>query len=211
MDISQYGLVPHFTASTAAGDKFGKLTVLAIGKKAGTYRYTAVCKCDCGGFPVLARIDALKDGRNTSCGCMKGGPTHGLHKHPLYRKWHHMMQRCYDAKSARYYRYGERGITVCDRWHDVRNFVSDMEPTYEPGLELDRINNDGNYHFGNCRWISHRRQASNKSSNINITFNGKTQCLQHWATELGFKYQTLWERIRVLNWPPERALTEPSK
>ena len=72
-----------------------------------------------------------------------------------------MKTRCINANSKSYKDYGGRGIKVCDRWHDVRNFIEDMYPTFKEGLMLDRINNNGNYEPSNCRWTTMTVQGRN--------------------------------------------------
>ena len=72
-----------------------------------------------------------------------------------YTTWATMMRRCYNSKVDAYKFYGERGIKVCERWHDYRNFLADMGERPE-GLTLDRINGAGNYEKDNCRWASHK-------------------------------------------------------
>lgn len=210
LNLLDFGLVPHQTKAASVGDRYGRLVITAIGKAPGTYRYKAVCLCDCGEY-VTPEIASMKSGRATSCGCaQKDAVTkHGRSKHPLYNILSAMKRRCYNKKDNRFNDYGGRGIEICDRWHVLENFIADMESTYFDGATIERINRNGNYEPSNCKWITFSEQASNKRSNIELTFNGKTQCLAHWANETGLTYGTLWERIKVNGWSVERALTTP--
>lgn len=92
--------------------------------------------------------------------------THGLTRHPLYSTWSGMMNRCFNVKQRAYQDYGGRGITVCERWRDVRNFIADIEATIgpkpDPKLTLDRIDNNGNYEPGKVRWATRKEQQANK-------------------------------------------------
>ncbi len=117
-----------------------------------------------------------------------------------------MLGRCYDPKVERFPYYGGRGITVCDRWHDVTAFVADMAPTFEPGLEIDRIDNDGNYEPANCQWATHAEQARKKRNLRMATFGTRTLCLAEWAREYGVKYGTVLSRLRR-GWTTVEALT----
>ena len=90
---------------------------------------------------------------------------HGLYGHPLYQVWKGMMARCNNAKDPRYHRYGGRGIAVCERWHDMRLFVEDIDCLLGPrpvGLTLDRLDNDGNYEPGNVRWATPKQQQRHR-------------------------------------------------
>lgn len=121
-----------------------------------------------------------------------------------------MMRRCYYEKTDAYYRYGGRGIYVCDEWHDFLNFAkwSDSVGGRPNGYTLDRINNDGPYSPENCRWATMHDQCRNKSDNVIIEYNGKSQALVDWADEIGIKKSALQHRYKR-GWPIERMMTEP--
>jgi len=209
ISLSDFGLEPW--SSSIVRDRYGRLTVLAVGRVPGTYRYFAVCSCDCDAPLKRYRIDKLQSGHTTSCGCAQREATtkHGLWDHPLYSIWSHAMQRCYYASASRFSRYGGRGIRVCDRWHDVSAFVEDMAPTYWPGASLDRIDCDGHYEPANCRWVELSAQATNKTTTISITHQGRTLRLVEWAEIVGIPYGTLWDRFVKQGWSVSRTLTTP--
>jgi hypothetical protein len=87
--------------------------------------------------------------------------THGLSGTPIYQAWATMIQRCENPKANQFKDYGGRGIKVCVRWHDFALFFQDMGPR-PPGLTLDRIDNDGDYAPGNCRWSTRKEQMANR-------------------------------------------------
>lgn len=127
------------------------------------------CRCDCGIEKVVA-LHHLKAGASKSCGCLtsdssriraKAQAIHGLYKSPTYRSWAAMKYRCQSLNPASSHRYRGRGITVCDRWQDFKNFLADMGKRPE-GTTLDRINNDGHYDPDNCRWATVEVQSKNR-------------------------------------------------
>jgi hypothetical protein len=88
-----------------------------------------------------------------------------MSRHPLCTTWRNMIERCESQSSGAYKHYGARGIAVCERWHDVRLFIEDIERLLGPrpvGCTLDRINNDGNYEPGNVRWATKQEQVFNR-------------------------------------------------
>ena len=117
-------------------------------------------KCSFCDKEFEARTGDIKSGNTKSCGCLTTA-THGLRKHRMYSIWNNMMTRCYNMNTDEYKHYGGRGITVCERWHNIENFIEDIYPSFEEGLTLDRINVDGNYEPDNCRWVDKSTQAQN--------------------------------------------------
>lgn len=153
------------------GQKFGRLTVLKFSKwtlfPCGQYHQVWKCVCKCGTV-VDRRSSDIKSGRTKSCGCYnrensrKIHTTHGASKHPLYKIWKAMRQRCRNPKCKDYPGYGGRGIMVCKRWDRFEIFQDDMRKGYKHGLSIDRKNNDGPYSVKNCRWATGTEQANNK-------------------------------------------------
>lgn len=122
----------------------------------------ALFKCFCGNY-FKAGVQDVKKLTTRSCGCLVGKPniTHGLSKHRLYGTWSSMINRCNNKDNHAYKDYGGRGISVCERWLNVANFIEDMYPSYQYGLSIDRINVNGNYEPDNCRWADKRTQTRN--------------------------------------------------
>jgi hypothetical protein len=149
------------------GKKYGKLTVLYqwVGDK---YRLYAYCRCDCG-VEKKVRISHMVQGATLSCGCvsiqrMKNlNLTHGHSGTLQHHSWKGMKRRCMNPKNPGYKDYGERGITVCDRWlRSYDNFIADMGLPPSPKHSIDRINNSGNYEPSNCRWATAKQQSNNR-------------------------------------------------
>jgi hypothetical protein len=118
-----------------------------------------------------------------------------------------MLYRCLNPHAYGFDRYGGRGITVCEAWKKFVQFRLDMGDC-PPDKEIDRINNDGNYEPGNCRWATRKEQTRNTSANRCLTLNGVTKCVSEWAEVVGMSRNTLNARLRY-GWSDERALTEP--
>lgn len=125
---------------------------------------------------------------------------------PTYRSWINMMTRCYNHKAEKYQRYGGRGITVCERWHDFKNFLEDMGVRPE-GKTLDRKDVNGNYEPGNCKWATDEEQAQNTERAAMLTVGGVTKHLKEWAEDTGIPYFTLFKRVQA-GWDPERTISK---
>lgn len=121
-------------------------------------RRYGIYKCFCGKeFKNI--ISSVKNNYIKSCGCLH--TVHNLTQHRLYSIWNSMMQRCYNLKEKSHKDYGARGILVCQKWHNVENFINDMNSTFKESLTLDRIDVNGNYELSNCRWVTKTIQSRN--------------------------------------------------
>lgn len=126
--------------------------------------------------------------------------------HPLADIYHGMMQRCFNPKHISYKNYGGRGITVCERWaSDFWAFAQDIGERI-PDMQLDRINNDGNYEPNNWKRSTRKQQRNNTRINHFVTAFGKTQTISQWAEETGIAKDTIRRRLEIYGWQPERAL-----
>ncbi len=148
---------------------------------------------------------------------------HGRCKTVEYSTWNIMKQRCYNANSKTYPRYGGRGIRVCQRWRDsFVEFLADMGERPSNGHSIDRIDNTLHYSCGkceeclengwlfNCRWLELIPQANNRRNNNWITHQGRTQTLAQWCRELNLDYSLVGHRFRRCHWSIERALSTPT-
>lgn len=138
---------------------------------------------------------------------------HGLYKTRIYKIWVSMRHRCYLKSDTNYYKYGARGIQVCDEWkNDFQTFYDwAMFHGYSDDLSLDRIDNDGNYCPENCRWTTRLVQANNTRRNQIIMYNGITQSLPDWCRTLNLNYKCTRTRINVYKWSVEKAFNTPTK
>jgi len=196
------------------GDRYGRLTIIQEIETrtypSGTRKRWFSCKCDCGEM-TASSISNLKNGHVSSCGCLQresrcvATRTHGKRHTKEYKTWATMKQRCSNPRNHKYPIYGGRGITVCDRWKDsFENFIDDMGECPQ-GCSIDRIDNDSGYFKENCRWSDATEQQRNKSTNVVLTFQGKSMCIAAWAEEKGMKTSTLWARLQR-GWDIKEAL-----
>jgi len=188
----------------------GKWTVLSeCERRRGQTHW--VCRCECGTEAVVAGSE-LNHGRSRQCrGCRTR--THGASRRkdkkstPEYGAWCGMIGRCESPKNQRFKNYGGRGISVCERWrHSFQNFLEDMGKRPSLTHSLDRIDVNGNYEPGNCRWATATQQARNKRNNRVLAAFGKTMTITEWAEQTGIPPYTIRRRIRR-GWTTEMALS----
>lgn len=145
----------------------------------------------------------------------KTGKQHSRYKHgkygtPLYKRWESMKRRCLNKNERSYPDYGGRGIKICDKWLDFQGFAADMEVTFKPELSIERIDYNGNYEPGNCKWIPLSDQSKNRRGIKFYEYNGLKLSCADWARKLGIDQFTLYARLTKYNWSIEEALTVPA-
>jgi ribosomal protein S16 len=142
---------------------------------------------------------------------MSGKPTHGLSYAPEYRAWQTMRLRCTDPDHPAYPNYGGRGIRVCKHWLDSPvAFVADMGTKPSEQHEIDRIDNDGHYEPGNCRWATRTENSRNRRNNRLIEHDGEVLPLVAWAERYRIGRDTVRKRLEA-GWPVSEALTVPAR
>lgn len=197
--------------------KYERLTVIRrVPASVGTH-IRWLCRCACGSETIVRGAN-LRNGGVKSCGClqidtMKARITHGMARvgmvRPEWEAWSHIRDRCENPDNANYFRYGGRGIRVCDEWSTFEQFYADMGDRPAGMTSIERIDNDGPYCKTNCKWSYPKEQARNRRSNRVVEHCGRRMTLKEAAEMSGISYKVVWARVVQLGWPLDRALSEP--
>lgn len=196
-----------------SGKRFGRLTVISrvtgeTSRTAARARSRWLCRCDCG-KDKIAHLDNLRAGRTRSCGCFRNTQGGHSHKHPLWKRWSLMLERCSNPNAANYRYYGGRGIKVCERWHSFPLFLKDVEASFREGTTIDRIDVNGDYTPSNFRWATDTQQARNKRNTRKVLVAGGELPLAEAAEKAGISIPGM--AYRALMWPRERRLIASHK
>lgn len=194
------------------GDRIGDLVFLEEVEQIKNDRF-AVFRCFCG-KEFRVRIDHVRRGARTSCGCVgklariiKSGQN-PKHKHlSEYHAYFHAKDRCNNRKSASYPDYGGRGIKF--RFTSFQEFIDHIGPKPTPKHSIDRINNNGHYEIGNVRWATSEIQNRNTRHNVYLEFNGKRLTIKDWSAETTIHWETIRRRIEC-KWCVACTLTIPT-
>ena len=208
-----------------SGQRFGRLVALSIAfRKNGAHW---LCQCDCGNTNTV-RAALLRNGTVASCGCgsreqAKANCARWWRRNEripermrsgLKNCYRNMLRRCTDPTDKRWDCYGGRGISVCNEWIGVdgrRRFYDwALAAGYDKGLQIDRINNNGNYEPGNCRFVEPVIQANNTRRNRVISWQGRSMTAAEWARQLGLTYPSMQHRLDR-GWSMERIASQPQR
>lgn len=192
-----------------AGLTFNRLTVI---QRAPKGRKGWLCRCVCGTEKIVVGRH-LQTGSTKSCGCWatermaQRNTTHGLTDTPEWRIWHGIKTRCFNAADHNFPNYGGRGITMCEEWRRfLDRFLADMGQRPSAQHSIDRIDTNGPYAPGNCRWATTSEQQNNRRSNIRVTVDGQSFTLAQAARHHGISPQALHYRLKQ-GWSLLKALT----
>jgi hypothetical protein len=195
-----------------SGKVFGKLTVIGFVCRLNCHSIFK-CVCECG-KETLVTSNNLRRNHTTSCGCMSSKKTigvrtatHMMRNHPLYNTWCGMINRCYWDKHNRSKHYKGKGIKICDTWrHSFETFRDwAILSGWKKGLSIDRIDNNGNYEPGNCRWATNKEQARNRTSNVWLTIDGVSKIVIEWSEETGVSPSSINQRLKK-GWTHKEAV-----
>lgn len=194
--------------------RFGSWQYIGDSQKTGFYKV----RCKCGVEKDVAKSNLISGGSKQCRKCYYDSKiVHGHAKKNkssrkrigIYGTWEGIKGRCLNTLHTAYKSYGARGITICDRWLEYKNFFEDMGDGYREGLEIDRIDNNKGYFKENCRWVTHKQNTRNRRNCRFITYNGETKTIAEWSEFLGFYPQTLTRRIEL--WGVNKAFETPIK
>lgn len=190
------------------GERFGRLIVLERTLNSRLGQSMWLCLCDCGIKKVIQGSN-LKAGITKSCGCLQSEisskrlMSHGGYGTGSYNSWHGIKGRCLNKSDKDYFRYGRRGIKICDKWLKFEGFYQDMGDKPEH-MSIDRIDNNKGYYKENCRWATDNQQARNRSDTIFIAYGGKTMSMVEWSEYLNIDYDKFKHRVKTLKWSMDK-------
>ena len=183
------------------GNTYGDLKVIDLAFDEAGKKKKWLCECKCGEKTIVSgsNLRSGKTQRCKKCGLKVSASkrkVHGKTNTKLYNVWNTMLTRCHNPNSKSYNYYGRKGIVVCEEWHEAKKFFEWAKNNgYKEGLEIDRINTEGNYCPNNCRWVKRLQNSNNKSNNKVLEHNGETKTLAEWARYFGVNYKNLSRNI----------------
>ncbi|KVI49651.1 MULTISPECIES: hypothetical protein [Enterobacter cloacae complex] len=182
------------------GEKFGSLLALSNPKEemheSGKKYLMVLCACDCGNEKSINYRNLIY-GKSKTCGCSWGKnlKKHGDYKSLTYGSWQAMLARCNNKNNGKYFLYGGRGISVCERWAKYENFLLDMGERPSKNHSIDRIDVNKGYSPENCRWASQKQQCRNKRDNRFIATPSGEMTVAEAAEKYNLNRSTIFNRL----------------
>lgn len=207
------------------GDRFGDRVVVKRSDQTRNGAIMWVMRCKCG---AESHVLTFRVAKNTSCrSCSRLKPERKSllqrqnvdrygerplsKKHPLYQTWRTMLRRCSDPRRDDFHKYGGRGIAVHERWLDFAAFVADMGPKPSSQHSIEREDNSRGYEPGNCVWATGIEQCRNTRRNVFLEHNSERLIVSEWGRRKGLRPGLILNRINVLGWDVDKALTTPAR
>lgn len=172
-----------------------------------------LCRCVCGNTTTASGNNILR-GKVKSCGCrtvrLGAKKTHGMSRTPEYHVWKGMRGRCSNPSDRDWPLYGGRGVAVCDEWDkSFESFLADMGHRPSAKHSIDRIDTNGNYEPGNCRWATVEQQSRNRRNNRYVEFAGETVVIPELARRYGVDPRLARTRYLRYGWSLLDAVSTP--
>lgn len=193
--------------------RFGKLLAISPVRKPYNKKYYWECICDCGKKTIVLSSNLTRQ-NSTSCGCARGNigeltTKHGMTKTRMFKIWTGVRKRCTNPRCKSYKNYGGRGIILSPKWNNFIHFYNDMKEGYADDLSLDRIDHNGNYEPGNCRWATQKTQNRNRRNNHIVVCENQHKTLAEWSELSGVNYTVIAYRIKN-GWDIKKAIYTPT-
>lgn len=188
-----------------AGQRFGRQVAVRPCGKNSWGNVLWLCKCDCGKEHIVPS-GKLVQGQSKSCGCYKKEvSTKILTKHGItvggkprtFIIWNGMKSRCLNPKATSYKNYGARGIKICKEWllfEEFHNWA--LANGYKDGLQIDRIDNDGDYCPENCRWVTKSFNLAHQRRIRYIEIYGEKMNMTEWCKKVRMSKNTAYSLLR---------------
>lgn len=189
------------------GQRFGRLVAISVSGKNKYGNLIWLCECDCGNKHNVPS-GKLVQGKSKSCGCLaRETHTRLLERHGIttggkprtFIIWNGMKARCYNPNATSYKSYGARGISICDEWLGENGFENfhnwAISNGYDDGLEIDRIDNDGNYEPDNCQWVTKHENRMKQRNMRYFEVNGIRLNISQWCRLLNISKSTAYKRL----------------
>ena len=181
------------------GKQYGRWTVLGRGPNSNKNKMW-FCRCECG-KERLIQYSALSSGDSKSCGCLRSELNTergaGVKELPEYNVWTCIIARCYNPRNPAFKNYGERGVTMWDKWRcSFKASSADMDLHASQEMTEEHLDNSKGYSKENCYWGTREEQGNNRRGNLLVILqDGREMTVAQAIQEFELNKNTTWTRI----------------